>query len=506
MESTGITRTSSVPVETTSIFGQPTRVLALKPSSRRHASYDRPLTSTAKKSVLQTPMLEGIVSEEEDKPHHDQIDSQQHATTGSRRAMHSVTTRATISQEMLSRRKPVDVVMNDEEENTALTSTRLRRQQSFPSRTVYVAPAPDIDSISSNDDTIPVARIIRSHSKSSHRDDRQHTKANNSKVTATRRGHGDSSPDDDNDDEGGESKRERGNDRPPRRDNSRDQYRRSRDDSRDNRRRRESSRGGSGRSHRKYPSDNDDSDGSVSEVESSRERRRHHNSSRKEVKVENYAGDSSIEAYLAQFQLAAIRNGWPRNEWGTELALRLRGEARNIILPEVSSKPPTYLKAVKQLRERFGEPKHPSYHVAQMRARRRKEKESLPELAQWFKKMGLKAYPSERADTRDRILLDTFVRSLLDEKQRCYVWDKEPEGLEDALAAALGYEGIRHTEDHVKHETASHAAEQTQNAHNRKQTRAVTVDGGDSRVDSLCQDIDRLREKVEASQATCTSF
>ena len=501
MESTGITRTSSVPVETTSIFGQPTRILAPEPSSRRHASYDRPLTSTAKKSVLQTPMLEGIVSEEEDRPHHDQIDSQQHATTGSRRAMHSVTTRAPISQGMLSRRRPFDVVMNDEEENTALTSTRSRRQQSFPSRTVYVAPAPDIDSASSIDDTVQVARARRgrNHSKSSHGDDRQYTKASNSKVTATRRGHGDSSPDDDDDDDGKESKRERGNDRPPRRDNSRDQYRRSRDDSRDNRRRRESSKDGSRRSHRKYPGDNDESDGSVSEVESSRERRRHHNSSRKEVKVENYAGDSSIEAYLAQFQLAAMRNGWPRNEWGTELALRLRGEARNIILPEVSSKPPTYLKAVKQLRERFGEPKHPSYHVAQMRARRRKERESLPELAQWFKKMGLKAYPSERADTRDRILLDTFVRSLLDEQQRCYVWDKEPEGLEDALAAALRYEGIRHTEDQVKHETASHAAEQTQNAPNRKQTRAVTVE-----VDSLRQDVDRLREKVEASQATST--
>ena len=134
-----------------------------------------------------------------------------------------------------------------------------------------------------------------------------------------------------------------------------------------------------------------------------------------------------------------------------------------------------------------------------MRARRRKDEESLPERAQWFKKMGLKAYPSEQADTRDRILLDTFVRSLLDEQQRCYVWDKEPEGLEDALAAALCYEGIRHTEDQAKHEAASHAAEQTQNLHNRKQIHAVMVE-----VDSLRQDVDRLREKMEASLATST--
>ena len=107
---------------------------------------------------------------------------------------------------------------------------------------------------------------------------------------------------------------------------------------------------------------------------------------------------------------------------------RLRGEARNVILPEIGSEPPAYWKAMKQLRKRFGEPKHPSFHVAQMRGRRRKDKKNLPELAQWFKKIGLKAYPSERTDTRDRILLDTFVRALPDEQQRCYVWDKEPEG------------------------------------------------------------------------------
>ena len=82
-----------------------------------------------------------------------------------------------------------------------------------------------------------------------------------------------------------------------------------------------------------------------------------------------------------------------------------------------------------------------------MRARRRKDKESLPELAQLFKKMGFKAYPSERAGTRDRILFDTFVQSLLDEQQCRFVWDKEPEDLEDALAAALRYEGILYAED-----------------------------------------------------------
>ena len=239
-----------------------------------------------------------------------------------------------------------------------------------------------------------------------------------------------------------------------------------------------------------------DSDSTSPESDTSSERS-HRRAPRKEVKVDNYAGDSSIEAYVAQFQLAAKKNGWPRSEWGEELALRLRGEARNIILPEIGCKPPTYDKTVQQLRERFGEPKHPSYHVAQMHARRRKDKESLPELAQWFKKMGLKAYPSEHSDTRDRILLDTFVRALPDQQQRCYVWDKEPDGLEDALAAALRYERIRHTEDQIKYKATAHANEQSSNS--RKQIRAATVE-----VDSLRQEMDKLKERFESTQTTTT--
>ena len=166
--------------------------------------------------------------------------------------------------------------------------------------------------------------------------------------------------------------------------------------------------------------------------------------------MDNYAGDSSIESYIAQFQLAEEKKGWPWSERGNELALHLRGKARSSILPEIGAEPPTYNKDVKQLRERFGVSKHPSYHVTQIRARRRKDKESLPKLTQWLKKMGLKAYPFERSGTRDCIFLDTFVRALPDEQQRCYVWNKEPDTLEDALATALRYERIRHTEDQSK--------------------------------------------------------
>ena len=104
---------------------------------------------------------------------------------------------------------------------------------------------------------------------------------------------------------------------------------------------------------------------------------------------------------------------------------------------------------------------------------------------------------TEHSDTRDHILLDTFVRALPDEQQRCYVWDKEPDGLEDAVAAALRYEGVHHTEDQVKYQATAHANEQNNNS--RKQIRAGTLE-----VDSLRQEMDKLKERFESTQTTTT--
>jgi hypothetical protein len=209
---------------------------------------------------------------------------------------------------------------------------------------------------------------------------------------------------------------------------------------------------------------------------------------RREVKVDNYSGDASIEAYLAQFKLAAKRNQWPKEEWGEELALRLRGEARNLILPELNSQPPTFKRAEKKLRERFGALDNPSLHAAQLRARRRKEKETIPELVQWFQKVGLKAYPGERSSTRDRVLLDFFVRALTEEEMRKYVWDKEPLGLEQAATAALRYEGIHRTEEQHRNELAEA---------NSKRVRAATTE-----VETLKQEVASLKVKLEHHESS----
>ena len=104
----------------------------------------------------------------------------------------------------------------------------------------------------------------------------------------------------------------------------------------------------------------------------------------KEIHIECFSGDgaTNIDAYLAQFRVAARRNGWRPTEWGDELALRLRGEARNLILPEATSEPPMFEEAAKKLRQRFGAAEAPSIHVSELRARRLRDKETIPQLLQ----------------------------------------------------------------------------------------------------------------------------
>ena len=444
------------------------------PPSRRQSSYPPMIASTARRTITPETMLEEVSCNEEDEQPEKHVKSLPRSV--GRPGLSSTATTASISQKgVLSRPEISSKIINTtptsiyDHDDTILGS---RRQQPSSSkvtplritssvkprdskvRTVITLSTTDEDSASSFDDAKQRRRAHMSSLNDSHEENRQRTvktKSASSKAAISRPGHEDSSPDDD--DDGNESDRDRRRDKPRRRDEFPAHRRRKQDDSSDREQPHKSNRDHKGRDkhhHRKRREDDNDSDITSPEGDTSPERNQYqqnYRERRKEVKVDNFAGDSSIEAYIAQFQLAAERNGWPRHQWGIELALRLRGEARNVILPEIGKAPPTYQKAVKLLRERFGEPKHPAYHVAQIRARRRKEKESLPELAQWFKKMGLQTYPSERADTRDRILLDSFVRSLPDESQRCYVWDKEPDGLEGALAAALRYEGIRHTEN-----------------------------------------------------------
>ena len=105
------------------------------------------------------------------------------------------------------------------------------------------------------------------------------------------------------------------------------------------------------------------------------------------------------------------------------------------------------------LRERFGALDTPALHVAQSKGRKRKEKDSVPELVQWFTSVGAKAYPEESQCTRDRFLQEFFIGTLTNERQRHYVRDDETLTIAETARSAIKWEGIHKAEEQGSKDT-----------------------------------------------------
>jgi hypothetical protein len=218
--------------------------------------------------------------------------------------------------------------------------------------------------------------------------------------------------------------------------------------------------------------------------------------SRKEIKVDNYAGDSSVEAYIAQFKLIAQRNGWPRSEWANELALRLRGEARSLILPDDKSTVPSFKELCTKLVARFGLPKAPSLYVAQLRGRKRRDKETIPELQQWIANIGAKAYSDVDFVLRDRILMDPFISTLTDSEQVRYVLEAEPLTMTEAVNAAIRYEAVHKTREQLMKDK-----DVSRDEHDRKNDRRYT-----RKIAADCCSSNCNKEETERMMNMMTSF
>ena len=255
-----------------------------------------------------------------------------------------------------------------------------------------------------------------------------------------------------------------------------------------------------GREHRRRRRGDRDETERDSQLEASREQARAVSRSRKEVRVDNYAGDTSVEAYLTQFQLIAEHKGLPRSQWAKELAMRLRGEARNLVLLSgCTTDMLSFEELSRRLRARFGAVDTPYYHIAQLRGRARKEKESVPELHQWVMAAGAKAYPDVEQQVRDRILTDYFVNALTDDREREYVLNDEPHTVNDAAKAALKYEGIHRV---VKEGRSGGEQSEITERGRKRHIRALTTEAEPSEVKSRQRE---RRSGVTETDVSCTS-
>ena len=104
----------------------------------------------------------------------------------------------------------------------------------------------------------------------------------------------------------------------------------------------------------------------------------------------------------------------------------------------------TYEQLVTKLKDRFGTVGLEQRYRTELRCRRRREGESIRELAQGIRSLMLQAYPGE-SDSRmgQHIAMGSFIKALADAEMQVKIHDRQPDTLKEAVKAALRYESSR---------------------------------------------------------------
>ena len=149
--------------------------------------------------------------------------------------------------------------------------------------------------------------------------------------------------------------------------------------------------------------------------------------------------DKDWENWASKFERCTRVNKWSNGEKCDFLSVYLDGEADKVYcdLPEDVKQDWESLKEA--LTSRFDPSPQPELFETELSARIRHPGEKLTDLGNVIRTLARKAFPHERAETRDRIAKTKFLRAL-DGDMQLKVRLAEPKTLEDAVKMAVKYE------------------------------------------------------------------
>ena len=169
-----------------------------------------------------------------------------------------------------------------------------------------------------------------------------------------------------------------------------------------------------------------------------------------DVKPATFDGSSSWKDYKSHFDACAKINTWSIEEKGLFLAVSLRGQAQGVLgdLPDDMKK--HYDLLVQALEERFAPPNQTELYRVQLRERRQRATESLPELGQAVRRLINLAYPTAPGDVREILAKDQFIDALKDQEIRIKIKQSRPMNLNSAVQLAVELESYYRTEQKMK--------------------------------------------------------
>ena len=179
------------------------------------------------------------------------------------------------------------------------------------------------------------------------------------------------------------------------------------------------------------------------------------NSSRpKEIKPATFDGKSSWIDFRSHFDICAELNGWSEQEKGLHLAVSLRGSAQSILGNLHGDSKKDFTSLCKALEERFSPANQTELYRAQLRERRLKATETIPELGQDIRRLTNLAYSSAPMDVRATLAKEQFIDALFSSDMRLRIKQSRPRDLNEAICHAVELDAYNNAEKRL-HESTS---------------------------------------------------
>ena len=160
------------------------------------------------------------------------------------------------------------------------------------------------------------------------------------------------------------------------------------------------------------------------------------------MKLEKYDGTTSLDSFLAKYEVCASHNRWSDRECLAQLQCSLTGQAAQILWDMGSKEISNSLDLVKALKARYGTANQCALYRTQLRYRRRGKNETLFELVQDIRRLVVLAYPGPMTETTESIAIDAFIEALGYAEFSLEVREREPSSLDSAYNIAMRLEAF----------------------------------------------------------------
>ena len=160
------------------------------------------------------------------------------------------------------------------------------------------------------------------------------------------------------------------------------------------------------------------------------------------MKLEKYDGTTSLESFLAKYEVCASHNRWSNKECLAQLKCSLTGQAAQILRDMGSKEISNSLDLVKALMARYETANQCALYRTQLRYRRRGKNETLCELVQDIRRLVVTAYPGPMTETTESIAIDAFIEALGNVEFSLKVRERGPSNLDSAYKIAMRLEAF----------------------------------------------------------------